>query len=328
MAAPLPLADEIRARAGQRQWAAIVARVEGAPEAEWREDAETTFHYADALWHVGESARALRMAEAAEGLIRRSHSHRLILDLLNTLGICHFRLGSNGHAEDRWTELLERAARWSDAEFAARACNNLGMLANLRGSPQTALVLYERAVAGYRQIGFVHGLAQTHHNLALSYRDLGRRPDADAHLRRAMRLGRRAGLEEIVAGAESERAALVLADGDPAMAEALAEQARDRFLRANDPLGAAEALRVRALAAHAGGRTADAEAWLLDALAAAGDADALLRAQVQRDRGALLAHAGRVAEAREALEESVALFASAGAATELAEARARLAELG
>lgn len=328
MSTPSPLADEIRALAGRRQWRTLVDRVAAAGQAEWRGDAEAEFHYADALWHVGQTAGALDRAREAAPLVRRTRDHRLILNHLNVVGICLFRLGRNREAADQWAEQLDRADRWGDVEFAARASNNLGMLANLRGDPAGALTLYQRAVAGYRRIGFLHGLAQTHHNLALSHRDLGRRRDADMHLRRAMRLGRRAGLPEVVAGAESERAALMLDAGDPSLAEALARRARDRFAAADEPLGAAEALRVMAAAARADGRREEARAWLEEALdAAPADADAHLRGQVQRDRGRLLAELGRDG-ARAALEEARSLFETLGAAVELEETRALLASLG
>lgn len=322
------LADEVRALALRRDWSAVEARAGALDDAELFADEELAFHYADALWHLGRVPRALEVAERIEPAVRRRGGRRLVLHLLNVIGICLFRQGRGGDARERWAELLERASRWDDAEFVGRACNNLGMLANLAGHPGEALVLYERTMAAYGRIGFVHGLAQTHHNLALSYRDLGFRDRADGHLRRAVALARQVGLDDVVALAQCERAALRVGAGDAAVAEALAARAAERFARLGDALGRAEALRVRAGAARAAGFQRRAAAWLDEALlAAAEDVDPFLRAEVQRDRGELLAGLGQAPEARAALSEAVALFGRVGAVRELAAARALLASL-
>ena len=322
------VADHVRTLALRRDWSGVAERAGALNDVQLFADLELAFHYADALWHLGRVPRALEVAERIEPAVRRRGGRRLTLHLLNVIGICLFRQGRNGHARARWAELLERASRWDDVEFVGRACNNLGMLANLAGHPDEALVLYERTVAAYGSIGFVHGLAQTHHNLALSYRDLGFRDRADGHLRRAAALARQAGLDDVVALAQCERAALLVGAGDPAVAEALAAGAAERFARLGDALGRAEALRVRAGAARAAGRPERAAAWLDEALrAAAEDADPFLRAEVQRDRGELLASRGRAADARAALSESVKLFGRVGAVRELASARALLASL-
>jgi hypothetical protein len=321
------LADEVRTLALRRDWSAVEARAGALDDAELFADEELAFHYADALWHLGRVPRALEVAERIEPAVRRRGGRRLVLHLLNVIGICLFRQGRGGDARARWAELLERASRWDDAEFVGRACNNLGMLANLAGHPGEALVLYERTMAAYGSIGFVHGLAQTHHNLALSYRDLGFRERADGHLRRAAALAGQVGLDDVVALAQCERAALRVGAGDAAVAEALAARAAERFARLDDPLGRAEALRVRAGAARAAGRPA-AAAWLDEALlVAAENVDPFLRAEVQRDRGELLAGLGQGAEARAALSEAVELFGRVGAVRELSAARALLAAL-
>jgi tetratricopeptide (TPR) repeat protein len=84
-----------------------------------------------------------------------------------------------------------------------------------------------------------------------------------------------------------------------------------------DPVGQAEALRVQAGAARAQGRDDEAEASLDQVLAAARQhGNALLLADVQRDRGLLLRDRGRTAEAREALLESAEQYEMIGAAAE------------
>ncbi len=55
----------------------------------------------------------------------------------------------------------------------ARCLNNLGVIASLRGDPQTALANYHLALAAYQQAGLVRGIAETHHNIAISWRERG-----------------------------------------------------------------------------------------------------------------------------------------------------------
>lgn len=316
------IADEIRALANRREWRAVAERASFIAPEDLVRDSETAFHYADALWHIGEHTRALALAEQIEPAVRRTGSRRLVLNLINVIGICLFLEGRTTEAEQRFAELLERSTRWGDPEFCGRASNNLGALANLRAEHEHALAYYQRAAAAYHQVGYLLGLAQTHHNLGLSYRDLGFLDDADAHFRRAIEFAGRADAEDVIALAESERALLRVGAGDAAIGEVLSARAMERFERCGDPLGRAEAMRVRAAAARAQGRDDDAAAWLDEVLSVAQPlGDALLVAEARRDRGILLRDQGRVREAREMFAQAAATFERLGAAGQAAEMR-------
>ncbi|HEX7241765.1 MAG TPA: tetratricopeptide repeat protein [Longimicrobiaceae bacterium] len=319
----LPL-EEVRALAARREWQRIVERVSALPDGGEGEP-EVAFHHADALRRVGRTGEALAISERLETPVRQRGDRRLLVNLVNLVGICLFELGRSAAAEERFGELLELAGEAGDEEFAGRACNNLGMLANVRGDRDRALAWYARAVASYQRLGYTRGLAQTHHNLGISYRDLGFDREADAHYLRAMELAASAESEDVVALAETERAVLRARGGDGALARTLALRARGRFEQIGDPLGRAEATRVLALAARADGRDDEAAAHLEEAFEAAGAAsDPLLRAEVQRDRGLLLRDRGEAGAAREALADSAAGFETIGALAEAAAVRALL----
>ncbi|MBV9772745.1 MAG: tetratricopeptide repeat protein [Gemmatimonadetes bacterium] len=324
--APDPLLEEVRALAARREWPRIVERV--SPLVGEVEEPETLFHYADALRRVGRTPDALCAAEGLETPVRQRGDRRLRVNLVNLIGICLFELGRNAAAEERFGELMELAGEWGDEEFAGRACNNLGMLANVRGDPDGALGWYGRAVAFYQRLGYTRGLAQTHHNLGISYRDLGHEDEADAHYLRAIELAAAAASEDVVALAETERAVLRARAGDGELAGTLAGRARDRYERIGDPLGRAEAVRVLALASRTAGRDDQAALHLEEAFAVARDAsDPLLLAEVQRDRGLLLRDRGEVAAARDALEDAAGQFERIGAAADAATVRSLLQEL-
>ncbi|HLL45781.1 MAG TPA: hypothetical protein VK399_03700, partial [Longimicrobiaceae bacterium] len=128
--APVPSLEEVRALASRREWQRIVERVSASPPAG---EPEVSFHHADALRRVGRTPEALEVAEGLETPVRRHGDRRLLVNLVNLVGICLFELGRSDAAGARWEELLELSAEGGDEEFAGRACNNLGMLANIRG---------------------------------------------------------------------------------------------------------------------------------------------------------------------------------------------------
>ncbi|MDB4952414.1 MAG: hypothetical protein JWM27_5063, partial [Gemmatimonadetes bacterium] len=242
---------------------------------------------------------------------------RLAAEAVNLAGNCLFEAGRPDEAAGRFETLLEYAADAGDEEFSARAANNLGVLANVRGARDAALAWYGRALAAYHRLGALRGLAETHHNLGISYRHLGFAREADAHYLRAIDLAEEAGARRVAALAETGRALLAVRAGDGPLGEALAERARLRFEELGDAVGEAEAVRVQAAAARADGRDEVAAGRLAAALAVArARGNALLVADVQRDRGLLLRDRGDAAAAREALLESAAQYEALGAAAE------------
>lgn len=287
------------------------------------EEPELGFIYGDACLRIGETGIALSIAKRIEPCARRRGDRRLVMDVLNLIGAALFDSGQSEEAEARWGELLAYATEHDDKEFAARSCNNLGVLANIRGQRELALAYYERALASYHRLGYLRGLAQTHHNLGISYRDLGFDTKADTHYQRAIHLARAADSEDVIALAETERAMLRAKAGDGRLAETLALRALKRFETMGDPLGRAEALRVLAAAARADQRNDTAATRLQEALEIAqSHHDPLLLAEIQRDRGLLLRDKGKPAEARKALLSAAEHFTALGAVEDAAATRA------
>jgi tetratricopeptide (TPR) repeat protein len=313
---PLSL-EEARALRSAGEWQSLVERAALLGEDELLAEPEVALHYAVACRRVGQTQRALELARRLEPEVRRRGDRRLIGDVVNVTGVALWESGRAAEAEVRFGELLDSATEWGNEDTVAIACNNLGVLANVRARRDLALTYYQRALAAYQRLGNLAGLSQTHHNLGISYRDLGFDREADAHFRRAMELADESGQEDVVALAESERAGLRARWGDGPLAAEMARRALERFRRISDPTGAAQAIRILALAARAEGRDAEAEAAFAEALeiARAHD-DALLRAEVQRDRAALLRDAGRMDDAREAFSDAMQHFAQIGAEAE------------
>ncbi|MFL5384392.1 MAG: tetratricopeptide repeat protein [Longimicrobiaceae bacterium] len=327
-ASPLLSVEEARALRAAGEWQALTERAGSFSREELFREPELAYLYAVACRRVGQTARALSLGSELEPEARRRGDRRLLGDTINLVGVALWESGQAGEAEERFAELLGLAADWGNEESTANACNNLGVLANVRGRRDLALTYYQRALASYQRLGNIRGLAETHHNLGISYRDLGFDADADSHFGRAMELAEQAGLEDVSALAEAERAGLRVRWRDGRLAGEMARRALERFRRISDPTGAAQAIRILGLAALAEGNADEADARLDEALeiARAHD-DALLHAEVQRDRGILLRDRGNVAGAREALADAIVHFQQIGAAAEAEALRVMISAL-
>jgi tetratricopeptide (TPR) repeat protein len=327
--APSPLSlEEARALRASGRWQALVDRAASTAAEALFAEPELAFLAAVGYRRTGATSTALRMLERVEPEARRRGDRRLIGEVINLAGNALFESGRADEAEARFAELLDVSSQWDDDEGKARASNNLGVLANVRGRRDLALTYYQRALAAYQHQGNARGLSQTHHNLGISYRDLGFDGEADDHFRRAMELAELSDTPDVVAMAELERAMLRARGGDPPLATEMARRARDRFEAIGSPVGVADAERVLALADRAGGRDDEALVHLDAALQTArAHDDALLHAEVQRDRGILLRDRGDAAGAREALDDAMAHFEQIGAAAEVEALRVMLSAL-
>jgi tetratricopeptide (TPR) repeat protein len=315
---PVPLdRDAARDLRRRREWRVLAASGEPLSRDALLAEPEVGYAYAAACRHVGRPARALEVALDVEPEARRRGDWRLTGETVNLIGNILFETGHPDEAQARFESLLEHASQWNDEEFSARASNNLGVMSNVRGRRDLALTFYQRALAAYQRLGNRLGMAETHANLGISYRDLDFSREADGHFRRAIEFAEAEGSERVAAIAETERAWLCLRKGDGPLARSLAQRARGRAQGIGDPAGEGNALRVLAGAALLEGQADEAEAHLDGALRMAADhSEVLLAAEVQRDRGLFFRERGRTAAAREALTESAAHFARLGATAE------------
>lgn len=317
--------ESARELARLRQWPQLARLAESSSVDELASVPELAYLVADGLRRVGRPADALPLACQADSGAARSADRRLELRLTNLLGMLRYETGELEEAEKRFERLLERATEWQDDEFAARASNNLGVLANIRGRRELALTFYQRSLAAYYRLGHRRGLAQTHYNLGISYRDLGFSEDAERHYATAIRYGLEASSDDVIALSETERAYLLAKAGDGVLAEVIASRALSRLEAMQDPGGAANAIRVLALAAEARGDVPLA----LERLDRAADIirqhpDLLLEAEVERDRGRIFLTRGETEPATGALERAVDAYTRLGADEDASEVRALL----
>lgn len=244
-------------------------------------------------------------------------------------GAARLELGELEEAEgDAWWA-LELGREDDDDLLVARAVNNLGIIAHMRGRLDNALALYALAVPSYQRLGNSRGLAECYHNMAISYRETDQLASADESERRAEEYARQASDARLAALARIGRAELSLRRGDAALAAATARHAARAVEAAGDPIRAADALRVAGIASQRMGDLDEARALLdraLDMLRRHGGA--FNEAETLRARAELRVATGDMDGAREDAAVALAIFTRLGAEEAREELLRWLARLG
>ncbi len=232
----------------QRQYAELAELLTPLPYRLVEESPYAAFHLADTWRRLGKQPLALDLVYSFATTSKRSGMARLELDRLNLEGMLRFETGNIAGAEQSWRELLARAETERSDDFAARANNNLGIIYTLQARAPEAVMSYQRAVSAYRTLGSTRGLAQSHQNLAITYRTLELFDESDDHFEEAIRFAQAGNNEDEVARAEQERALLIyLRARDAGLARVTVQRAIDKFTSLNDPVAVSDSVRVLAM---------------------------------------------------------------------------------
>jgi len=197
----------------------------------------------------------------------------------------------------------------------------MGAIANIRGRREEALSMYQLAIPAYQRLGNAAGLAQSLHNMALSFRHLGRLEQASDYEQRAMQYATECANGPLVALAWRGRAELSLLSGDARLAEVGAERAAAQFARVPDPIREADALRVVGAARLTLGRLADARSVLERALRLAREhGSRLVEGETLRVLAECFVRLGDREGARRELATAIGIFEVLGAEQQRSEA--------
>ena len=200
-------------------------------------DPQALYLAASAAARLGQLEHAATWSERAlEGFLERQ-DERGALRATNLMGAVDFECGRMDRAELRFGNARRLARRTGDLLMIARTTNNLANIAHLRGRMEQALRLYRTALTAFEAAGDCRGAAETLHNLALRFHQLGALRDAshaaDQAVLRAERCERPALLALCLAGAAEiaiERQEYVAAQEKLDWSEALARTGDDVLL--------------------------------------------------------------------------------------------------
>lgn len=309
------LLAELRTLAQRGRHHEVLSRLEALPPDTLERRTPYALLATEAHGRLGEYAEAERWAQAALVIARARGERHAELRARNYQGAIALERGDGDAAEPHFAAALELARLLEDHAAEARSLNNLGIIANLRGDPHAALASYQLALAAYQQAGWVRGMAETQHNIGISWRDVGDYARALAAAEEAVRLAERQVRDEALAAqAVVGRAELHLLAGDAELAGAELALAAATYERLRHPVGLAEVWRLQAGVARAGGDLAGATALLSRASELArGQGSAHTLAEIERDLGAALAAAGDHTGAKAARERAAALYRRLGA---------------
>jgi tetratricopeptide (TPR) repeat protein len=328
-----PPDDAVRTRAEALaeagEWPAVYELLSSEDPARLLSHPYTAYRFAESLYHTGRMEELASFSAAYEQASRLAVDPDGVMRALNLGGIASFELGEPEFARARFDALMELAEANDDTDMLARAANNLGAIANLKGRRHEALAYYHLAIPLYQRLGQPRGIAQTYHNLGLSYRDMDRLDECVASYDRAIATATDLAYAPLVAMSTVGRAEAELRRGDSRLAGELAERGVAMAREVSDPISLAEALRVRGLVRCAEGQRAEGLEALREASDLASETrNTLLEAEIGRDIGLELLRAGQAGEALGYLQSALQLFDSLGAAAEARSLREKLDALG
>ncbi len=260
----------------------------------------------ECLLRLGRDRDAASWATRAISAITARRDRTATRALWNQLGVALFFGGDLDRAEAAFERTLALARQDGDELLVARACNNVGMIANIRGKRDVAVGHYQLAIPAYQRIGHTRGLAETYHNLALASRESNQLDAAEAYERHAIEFAGLAGNEQLRVMGAIGLAETALLRGDAPLAERLALRAAMLSAERNDRASEADGFRVSAAACRTQGKYNDAAQMLVLAGEAAHESGvALIEGEVAWERAQLeqvTGNEGWRAQARNALE--------------------------
>ncbi|PYO96416.1 MAG: hypothetical protein DMD60_10525 [Gemmatimonadetes bacterium] len=306
---------ELRALAERGRHRDVLSRLQGLSADTLERRTPYALLAAEAHGRLGAYAEAERWAQAAREIARARGERHAELRARNYQGAIALERGNVDAAELHFAAALDLARLLEDPAAQARCFNNLGIIANLQGDPRAALASYHLALAAYQQAGLARGMAETQHNIGISWRHLGDYARALGAAAEAVRLAEQQVRDDALSAlAIAGRAELHLLQGDTELAAAELALAAGAYKRLQHPVGLAEVWRLQAGVARARGDLAAARGLLSRAAELArGQGSAHTLAEIERDLGAALAASGDRAGARAARERAAALYRRLGA---------------
>ena len=270
-----------------------------------RKRARLSAWYAQIRRRQGRRAEAIRWARRAIEEAEASGEREALASAYRTLDLTNVELG---RYEDvtHYPLALAIYEELGDLLESGTINNDLGAFAYYQGRWDDALAFYEQARVLWKRSGDMAAVAIISANVAEILSDRGQLDEAERMGREALLIWRGVGFRAAIAYGLNIVGRVTYRSGRYAVALELLEQARDINHEIGDQPEELESdVRIAECLAMQG-RASEALDLSTDALARSETLGGPATPQLQRVRGCALAQIGRLPEAREALEQSVA----------------------
>ena len=278
--------------------------------------------------HLGRLDDALRQYKESLAIKREINDQRGIASSLGEIAVIHSRQGRPDDAIASYMEILKIRKSIGDQVGISTTLNNIGVTYMDYGRHDEALATFKEALQIYRTLGDEGGQARALANIGNVYAAKGQYQDASTNLERALELRERLKNKGSIALTLTNLADISARLGDYGQAEKSYLRAIELWRNAGDKRGIALGNSGMAKLFEGQGRygaTVDARADSLKALRDLKDRTSLIAGTLS-GYGHALALTGRTAEARQPLEEGLALARELRSPKEIAQALNDLGE--
>jgi putative nucleotidyltransferase with HDIG domain len=289
----------------------------------------------EAVLRIGYSYNDIGNSEIASEYIELAYTLAVLMEhkglaarALNGRAILHHQRGLIADAEASYTRARALATEAGDLLTVGNTSQNLGILANIRGSLAEALQHYRQGLDCYEQLDHERGVARVLNNIGMLHIDLGELDLADDCLKRSLSIC--IGVGDVVTESivHTNRTELYLARADLDLARRSCDEAFEMASRLGDHRIRADSLKFYGAIFRGAGKPHLAEIHLRQAIdVATHHSNPLTQAESLRELALVLREQERNREALEALNQSHSLFISLEAEHDQADVKSRVAQL-
>jgi tetratricopeptide (TPR) repeat protein len=232
----------------------------------------------------------------------------------NVLGVITHSFGRLDEAEAIYRDALERAHATGDAETVGIICQNLGVIANVRGDHRHARVVYLETIASFVRSGNRSAAINAYNNLGMVCTDLQEWMEAQVYFSRGIEIAQQIGDAAMVSKLHLNRAEPLIRVGDFARAGDSLDFAESVAVLAAERTDLADVKRFRASIARLQGDFGTANRLIAEALAIASSGGLDLEyAEALEEQSRIRLAEGRVGAARILLREALSRYQAVGA---------------
>jgi putative nucleotidyltransferase with HDIG domain len=276
--------------------------------------------------HRNEAALARELCQRSFTVASEIPNDILAGEALNTIGGLALRTGALDDARAHFLQALERGGQ--SRELRARVEQNLGILSNIKGELQEAVLHYERSVESYLATNDEHGCATAYVNLGIAHTDLRQYDWADSYFSKSFEIAERAGDAHLQGMCLVNHAEAHFVRGRYDQARRNAEAALAIFDQLDSRSDKSEAYRVIGMVYRETSRPALAESRLRTAIELAVSAGSVLNeAEASCELALLMQAMGRNQDALRLLNAAHRLFGRLDARVDLVFVGGKVAEL-